>query len=261
MDFVIFKEVSPSVVSCSERLYDHSTAGQCQNLRQLSKCAVCICSCWGSSITGYVKGIKGTQNHRTLLLKMQAMELPVGVWDKVGQALEVKEWAKSCGMSQAAYAARRSLVAAEVHSGFWDGEQICMSQLQLKKWLACHSLYLNLWRLHETGELTADQTAEIEHAARNAATLHCLHFIGRSQVPLMDSSLEGVLMCLLAKHASVLTLQVRTLTMPLDFPNLQHLMLDLGRVLSQMGQRARRLGTLTVHQQAARSQDSVHTGS
>ena len=154
--------------------------------------------------------------------------LPVSVWGKIGEDLDIKEWAKACGINQAAYAARRPLVAAEVRSGLWDGKRVCMPQLQLEKWPGCHSLFLNLQWLHETGELTPEQSAEIENAAKDIATLRCLHIIGRSQVPLMDSNVEGVLMRLLAKHALVLTLQVRTLTMPLDFPSLQHLVLDLG---------------------------------
>ena len=116
-----------------------------------------------------------------------------------------------------------------------------MLQLQLKKWPACHSLFLNLHRLHKSGELTLEQMAETEEAARKAATLHCLHIISRPQVPLMDSSVEAVLVRHLAEHASVMTLQVRTLTMPLDFPKLQHLVLDLG-AFSHTGAKSKMTG-------------------
>ena len=152
----------------------------------------------------------------------------MSIWGKIGEDLGVKEWAKACGINQAAHASRRPLVAAEVRSGLWDRKRVRMLQLQLKKWPACHSLFLNLHRLHKSGELTLEQMAETEEAARKAATLHCLHIISRPQVPLMDSSVEAVLVRHLAEHASVMTLQVRTLTMPLDFPKLQHLVLDLG---------------------------------
>ena len=156
------------------------------------------------------------------------MDLPVDIWDKVGQNLKIQEWAKTCSISQAAYAARKPLVAAEVRSAFWGGQQVSLTQLQLHMWPGCHSIYLDLHQLHEAGELTPEQSAAIEKFSKKAAALHCLHIIGRSQVPLMESSMEGVLMRHLAEHASVLTLHIYTLTMPLDFPSLQHLVLDLG---------------------------------
>ena len=55
--------------------------------------------------------------------------------------------------------------------------------------------------------------------------LHCLHIIGRCDVPLTATSVEAVLVSLPAKHASVLTLHAKTVTMALDMPTLRHLVL------------------------------------
>ena len=60
-------------------------------------------------------------------------------------------------------------------------------------------------------------------------SLHCLHIIGRVRDFPTEDNIEGLLVNVLARHASVLTLQLRPLKMPLTLPNLQHLVLDLGR--------------------------------
>ena len=103
-----------------------------------------------------------------------------------------------------------------------------MRQLQLDRWLACHSLCLNLRRLAKDVNFDATQIEALNSASEALPFLHCLHLIGRAQVTLTESSIESTLLRLLARHASVLTLQVKTVNMPLGFlPNLQHLMLNL----------------------------------
>ena len=57
--------------------------------------------------------------------------------------------------------------------------------------------------------------------------LHYLHIIGRHHLSIIESSMEGRLISLLAWHAVVLTLQVKALITPLELPNLQHLLLGL----------------------------------
>ena len=72
------------------------------------------------------------------------------------------------------------------------------------------------------------QISQVNAAGSNAPLLKCLHIIGREGVPITKSSIEGVLVSLLAKHALLLTLHVKTvLTFP-DLPSLQHLVLDVG---------------------------------
>ncbi len=166
--------------------------------------------------------------HPRLLALVQVMDLPADVWGKLSQFMDVTDWAMACGASRASYAARRQALAAEVRSKSWKSGRVNIRQLQPKKWSACHSMFLSLWRLHQTGKLTPAEIADIDRAARTLPLLRCLHIIGRSQVPLNQSSLEGVLLSVLARHALVLTLQVKTVTMPLDLPNLQHLVLDIG---------------------------------
>ena len=156
------------------------------------------------------------------------MDLPTDVWGNIGRHMDFKEWAEACGTSRASYAARRQVLVAEVCSKAKKGGRVKIKQLRLNKWSFCHSLFLNLQGLHGTGQVTLAQIEEIDAASIALPLLRCLHIIGRSKVPVMDSSVEGVLVRLLATHASVMTLQVRTLTMFLDFPKLQHLMLDLG---------------------------------
>lgn len=167
-------------------------------------------------------------NPLTRLSHAQVMDLPVGVWDKVSQHMEFTDWARACGTSHASYASWRRLVAAELRSTFWNCGRVDMSQLQLRKWAYCHSLNFNLRRLHEAGKLTPAEVAEIGRAAGTLPQLRCLHIIGRPKVPLMMTSVEGVLMSILAIYATVLTLRVRGIKMPLEFPHLQHLVLDLG---------------------------------
>ena len=141
--------------------------------------------------------------------------------------------AKACGTNRATYALRRQLVAAEVRPCETPGiiEQDLVKQLQVDRWPACHSLFLNLEQLPEGFQATADALNKIRLAAsgNNMPLLHCLHIIGRTRVPLTENGIEGFLVDVLARHASVMTLQVKTLKMPLTMPNLQHLVLFLDK--------------------------------
>ena len=139
-----------------------------------------------------------------------------------------KEWAKVCGTSRATFALRRSLIAAEICVEPGNDDQVLLSQLQHEKQPTCHSLFLNLQQTQEDVVLSPAQISQVIAAGSNLPVLKCLHIIGREGVPLTESSIEGVLVRLLAKHASLLTLQVKTvLTFP-NLPNLQHLVLDVG---------------------------------
>ena len=106
-----------------------------------------------------------------------------------------------------------------------------LGQLQLDRWPAGHSLFLNLQSLRVAVQVTPAQADRIHLAANNLPLLRCLHIIGRDTVPLTRSSVESVLVDCLARNALVLTIQTRTVKMPLTFPNLQHLMLGLTRPL------------------------------
>ena len=177
--------------------------------------------------------------------QLQAMDLSADVWGLVRGRMSLREWAKACGTSPASYTLRRSLVAAEVRNDpgkygrllvrllqlnkgpnvyTW---RLNLRQLQLKRWSTCHSLWLNLWQLHKAAEVTPAQVKHIQQAASTLPMLQCLHIIGRPEVPLTQSSVEGVLLSLLVRHAAVLTLRVMRVLMPLDFPTLQHLVLDV----------------------------------
>ena len=139
-----------------------------------------------------------------------------------------KEWAKACGYSRESFAMRWKILVAELSSECAGHKHICMGQLQLNRWHDCHSLHLNLWRLSKAAGLSALQVEEVSSASKTLPLLRCLHLIGRDQVTFTESSIEGILLRLVARHASVLTLQVKTVDMPLDFlPKLQHLALDL----------------------------------
>ena len=106
---------------------------------------------------------------------------------------------------------------AELRNKRASHRRVCMRQLQLKKWLVCYSLYLNLWQLENAVKPYAAQIEKLKKASEALPLLRCRHLIGKDQVTLMDSSFEGVLVRLLARHAMVLTLQVKTIKMPLDF--------------------------------------------
>ena len=149
------------------------------------------------------------------------------LWRTVKDQLTRKEWGKACGTSRAFWSLRWPLLAAQVHNTPGNNGHDLMRQLQLDRWPAFQSLRHNLWHLHEAVKLTPDQSAELDLASNALPLLHCLHIIGRDQVPLTHSSAEGVLVRLLARHALVLTLQVKTVAMPLDLPTLQHLVLNL----------------------------------
>ena len=164
---------------------------------------------------------------------VQALYLPVEVWAIVKQHMSLQEWAKACGASPATFALR-PVVAAEVRSDSCSHEDLSMRHLQLDRWHYCHSIFLNIQQLHEAAEVTEAQIKQIALASSTALDLHCLHIIGRDHLPLWEKSIADLVMSLLAKHASVLTLQVKAVVLP-QLPALQHLVLDLDASSGQDG--------------------------
>ena len=169
--------------------------------------------------------------HYTGLVHVQTVELPLDIWAAVREVLTLKQWAMACGTCHATYALSRRLIAAEVCDGlgYSDGRDL-VKQLQLDRWSGCHSLFLQLRHMPEAVKVTSS-AAQIEQLVLDGSfsSLQCLHIIGRSRVPLTNGSAEAVFMSHLAQHASVLTLDVKTVSMPLDLPNLQHLILNVSR--------------------------------
>ncbi len=163
-----------------------------------------------------------------LPLHMQTVELTLDIWAAIRDCVNSTEWAMACGTCRATRALSRPLVAAEVYNVSDDVEHDLNKQLQLDRWSGCHSLFLNLRHMPDAVKATA-VAARIEQLSLDGSmsSLQCLHIIGRGQMPLTKGSIEGLFVRLLAKHASVLTLDVRTLSIPLILPKLQHLILDL----------------------------------
>ena len=155
------------------------------------------------------------------------MDLPVEIWSIVRQGMIPREWAIAQGTSRASYHLRRPLLAAEVRYEPGDDEGILIKQLQLDMWPTRQSLCVSLWRLHEAVEITPAQLQHLILAGSIMPQLECLHIIGRRHEPVIEGSIEDILISLLARHAMVLSLQVKMITMPLDTPLLQHLVLDL----------------------------------
>ena len=125
------------------------------------------------------------------------------------------------------FALRTPHVVAMVRGEVHDGEQVFMEQLQLDRWPSCHSLCVNLSQL-EAASLAPDQMItfmrEIDQASKSLPMLQCLDIIDKHT----ESTISfDVLMGLLAKHASVLTLQAKAIGSYLYLPALQHLVLDL----------------------------------
>ncbi len=158
--------------------------------------------------------------------------------------MSFREWAMACGTNRASCHGR-PLLAAEVgyelgkvqqnlvrlfHRVMWPlfpGCCLDLSQLQLNKWSTSHSLWINTWQLHEAAKVSPAQFEQLKAVASKLPVLQCLHIIGRPEMPLTKGSIEEVLVSLLAKHALVLTLQVKRVQMPLEFPALQHLVVDI----------------------------------
>ncbi len=149
--------------------------------------------------------------------------------------MTTKEWGQACGACPASYALRPFL-AAEVRKDTGSDGQDLMRQLQVSNWPASQSLCLNLWQLHDATEATPMQIERIKQVGKALPLLRCLHIIGRSQMPVKDNNMEGVLLSALARHVSLLTLQVKTIRTPLNLPALQHLVLRIDRI-SQRGGR------------------------
>ena len=120
-----------------------------------------------------------------------------------GEDMNPTEWAIACGFSRESFAMRLKILVAELCSKHASHRHICMGQLQLDQWPACHSLNLNLWQLGENVRLDPAQIQRLDSASKALPLLQCLHLVGRGQVPLRDSTIEGLLVRLLARHVSV----------------------------------------------------------
>ena len=161
----------------------------------------------------------------TVPLYAQVMDLPADLWNIVQERMSPIEWAL----------ARGTLVAADVHGELGESLQDLTLQLQIHGRPLCQSLCINLEQLHKAASVTLEQALKIRQAGGALPRLRCLHIIGRDHTPLITGTgtanntvtVEGVLLGLLGMHASVLTLQVARVSMPLNFPRLQHLVLDL----------------------------------
>ena len=170
-----------------------------------------------------------------LLPHAQTMDLPVlslvEVWPIMRDYMPAKEWARACGTNRATYAMRRQLVAAEIHTCETIGrhDQDITRQLRLDRWPTCHSLFLNLHQLPEGFQATTAESNKIRLAGDKLSMLHCLHILGRGGVLLTENSMEGFLVSILARRVLVLTLEIKTLEMPLTLPTLQHLVLYFGQ--------------------------------
>ncbi len=134
--------------------------------------------------------------------------------------------AKACLISPTTYALR-PLAAAEVGIKLSTDEQELARQLQLERWPVCHSLCFNLQRMHGCVELTRAQIEQVIQAGSSLPLLRCLHIIGNPLLTNIKGSAEALLMSVLSRHASVLTLHANMVEMPLELPNLQHLVLHL----------------------------------
>ena len=159
---------------------------------------------------------------------VQAMYLPIEVWAMISKNMAPREWAVACGACSTTYMLRKPLVVAEVRTRLNNPGQSLAGQLQLDKWRTCHSLCLDLRQIGEVLKVTEAQSKQIEQAGSTLPLLHCLHLVGSSyDVVKVESSVQALLLDILAKHVSVLTLEVRFVGVPLNLPNLHHLVLHL----------------------------------
>ena len=185
-----------------------------------------------------MKALSVTQVDPRLHMQVQAMALSADVWGIVREKMAPTDWAKASGFSRESHATQWRFVVAELFSRRAIHRHLCLGQLQLNEWRACHSLCLNLWRLGKSISLYTSQSGRLNMASRKLPLLRCLHLVGRNQVTLTESSIEGMFVRLLTRHALVLTLQVHAIRMPLEsLPNLQHLVLKLGAIPTWHGDR------------------------
>ena len=144
----------------------------------------------------------------------------------------------ACGTCRATHALSRPLIAAEMCDWFAQDEQTLLKQLHLKRWSGCHSLFLSLRCMLKAVKVIA-AAAQIKQLSLDGclSSLHCLHIVGRDQVPLTKGNAEGVFLKLLAKHASVLTLDIKSVSVPLDLPTLQNLIINLAGMCGRKEQK------------------------
>ena len=174
----------------------------------------------------------------TLTLHAQAMDVPADIWGIVREKTPPTDWVKACGFSRESFAMQWKFLVAELCTKRAIHRRIRLGQLQLNEWHTCHFLYLNLWRLGDIVRLSTSQSKKVASASRKLPLLHYMHLVGRSQVTVTESSIEGMLVRLLARHTLVLTLQVHAMKMPWEpLPNLQHLVLKLDAIPLWIGER------------------------
>ena len=161
---------------------------------------------------------------------MQVAYLPIEIWAMISKYMTDREWAVACGTCPTTYKLRQRFVAAKVIMMLNDIEQGLARQLQLDKWPACHSLCLStrFINIYGAASVTEAQIKQIQEAGRLLPLLQCLHIIGSYYDDVKaGNSVQALLIEVLAKHVSVLTLEIYVVGAPLDFPNLQHLVLHM----------------------------------
>ena len=157
----------------------------------------------------------------------QGTDLPMDVWGRVGVHLTTRDWSKACGTSRSSFAARNLFVAAKVFCDPSGKKDICSELLHLAQWATCHSLLLDVRQLREGASFTPAQIQLIKDSCKGLPFLKCLHIVGKDQNFLEESSIEGVLVSLIARHALVLSVKTLQVLMPFEFPALKHLVLEL----------------------------------
>ncbi len=82
--------------------------------------------------------------HLCVMPHAQATDLPIEIWSIIMQNMPSKGWRRARGFSRATNALRWPVVAAQMRTFFDIHGRVCVRELQLDRWSACHSLYLDL---------------------------------------------------------------------------------------------------------------------
>ena len=123
-------------------------------------------------------------------------------------------------------AARRLVVPIKLLS-LSSERQECRRVWQMNKWATCGSLLLNMQQLAGCG-VELGHPRWISAAAASMGLLHSLHMIGRPLVCMSDQSIEGQLLGLLGRQATVLSLHVKSVKSSPELPSLKQLVLCMG---------------------------------
>ena len=162
------------------------------------------------------------------------MDLPEDIWAIVRRFISPKEWEAACGTHPASYVLKRLLLAGEVHCKQSDSERGLLRQLDLDMWPTCHTLCLDLWRLHEAMKATPAQVHRINLEGTALPLLQCLRVTGRDQVPDAESNALGMLRSILVRSAPILTTHFWLAEVPLELPALRHIVLDIGTTWAEV---------------------------